>query len=421
MINSLRKSAEELFERITWPSADEEDWRRTNLARLLPQGVLDSNANLTGKMQGAGNWAATSLPLPENLAGRVVSENGVVVGLSPSEPLTDAGFNLWRGASGTSPEALKEVGEAELNDSAERITAWHYRDMPGPLTLELTGELEKPILVEERLIARDAQETLFSAPHLHVTVASGARGAVIWSLEGTPKHDKSITPIVNGGLTVSISPGAKLDITLRQNLGASIVAFLHGRLEVEEDASVEFRESHFGSALLKTRTRVLLKGARADAQLNGIYVAGKNKHYDIGTIQEHRAAHATSNALYKGAVVSRSIFRGLINVWPHAAKTDAYLTNNNLILSAGARSDSLPKLNILTDDIKCSHDSTTGRLDKNQIFYLGTRGYSPKEAARELIRGFLLETFTNAPAFAREMLENDTNAAISMSGLWVDG
>jgi len=422
MINSLRKSAEELFERRTWPSADEEDWRRTDLSRLLPRGVLDASANLTGELQDLKEKFADSLSLPEGYAGRIVSENGVMIGLHPSKPLTDAGSSLRWCTPGNLPEILGEMGEAELNESEEKIAAWHYRDMPGCLVLELVGEFDKPILVEERLVSREgSRKALFSVPHLHIAAASGTRGVVIWSLEGTPKHDKSITPIINGGLTVSISSGAKLDITLRQNLGTSIAAFLHSRLDMEEDATVDFRESHVGAALLKTRTRVSLKGRGADARLNGIYVAGEGKHYDIGTIQEHRAAHATSKALYKGVVVNRAIFQGLINVQAHAAKTDAYLTNNNLVLSAGARSDSLPKLNILTDDVKCSHGSTTGRLDKNQIFYLGTRGYSPEEAVRELIHGFLLETFSNAPIPVRGMFERDINAVISTSELWADG
>jgi len=424
MMNSLKESADGLFRRITWPSADEENWRRTDLARLLPRGALDSNANLSAKIRDAKDKIAESLSLPEGYAGRIVSENGFVVGLYPSKPLTDAGFNLRWCAPDNFPETLREMGEAELKESEERITAWHYRDMPGCLVLELIGNFDKPILVEEHLVAGDsgsAEEALPSIPHLHIVAAPGAKGFVIWSLEGAPKHDKTVTPIINGGLTAFISPGAELDITLRQNLGASVAAFLHGFFDVKKDASVEFRESHFGSALLKTRTKASLSGAGANAQLNGVYLAAEGRHYDIGTIQEHRVPHATSNALYKGAVVDRAIFQGLINVWPHAAKTDAYLTNNNLILSAGARSDSLPKLNIFTDDVKCSHGSTTGRLDKNQIFYLETRGYSPEEAAFELIRGFLLEAFLNAPAPARGMFECDIDSLLSVSGLWADG
>ena len=87
----------------------------------------------------------------------------------------------------------------------------------------------------------------------------------------------------------------------------------------------------------------------------------------------------------------RSIFQGLIEVAPGAAKTDAYLTNNNLVLGNGARADSLPKLNILTDDVRCSHGSTTGKLDTDQLFYLVSRGFSPQEATKELTRGFLWE------------------------------
>jgi len=424
MINSLKRSAEELFGRTNWPNANEEDWRRTDLARLLPRGILDSNASLAAKMPDAKCRASASLQLPDGYAGRIVSENGVMVGCSRFEARTDSGLNLCWVSPDNYPEILEHMCEAELNESAERITAWHYRDMPGALVIEIIGELDKPILIEERLVSRnsgDAREVLCSAPHLHITAASGSRGLIIWSLEGISKHNEFITPIVNGGLSASVSPGARLDITLRQNFGTSTVTFLHGRLEVEEDAGLEFREAHFGSVLLKTHSRVLLKGRGADVRLSGAYLAGRGKHYDIGTIQEHRASHATSNALYKGAVINHAIFQGLINVQPNAAKTDAYLTNNNLILGAGARSDSLPKLNILTNDVKCSHGSTTGRLDNKQIFYLETRGFSRKEATRELVRGFLLKAFNNEPALVREMLERDIDVAIDMNRLWVDG
>jgi Fe-S cluster assembly protein SufD len=111
--------------------------------------------------------------------------------------------------------------------------------------------------------------------------------------------------------------------------------------------------------------------------------------------------------------VDEACFQGLIEVAPKAVKTDAYLTNNNLILGDDARSDSLPQLDILTDDVKCSHGSTTGKLDEGQIFYLRSRGFSPGEAKRELTRAFLASVIDSAPGAVAEILSADLDEALS--------
>jgi Fe-S cluster assembly protein SufD len=168
---------------------------------------------------------------------------------------------------------------------------------------------------------------------------------------------------------------------------------------------------------VKTRSRVTLSGEGADARLKGLYVAREGRHVDIGTLQEHRSPRATSDALYKGAVHpgGRSVFQGLIEVAPGAPKTDAYLTNNNLVLGEGARADSIPQLNILTDDVKCSHGSTTGKLDPGQIFYLQSRGFSPDGARRELTRAFLNQVLLEVPESVSMILSDDLDAALSIT------
>jgi Fe-S cluster assembly protein SufD len=121
-------------------------------------------------------------------------------------------------------------------------------------------------------------------------------------------------------------------------------------------------------------------------------------------VQDHRGRNTGSRTFYKGAVKdeARSIYQGLIKVDHDAPQTDAYLTNNNLILNDGARSDSIPSLQINTDDVKCSHGSTTGRIDQRQLFYLLTRGYSPTEARVMLVQGFFEELIARAPAIVQE-------------------
>jgi Fe-S cluster assembly protein SufD len=138
---------------------------------------------------------------------------------------------------------------------------------------------------------------------------------------------------------------------------------------------------------------VHIVGEGADAKINGLYFAEEDQHLDLRTVQYHRAPHGGSRTFYKGAVrdEGRSVYQGLIEVAPGADKTDAYLTNNNLILNDGARADSIPSLRIQTDDVKCSHGSTTGKIDPAQLYYLETRGYSEAEARELLVEGYFEE------------------------------
>jgi Fe-S cluster assembly protein SufD len=114
---------------------------------------------------------------------------------------------------------------------------------------------------------------------------------------------------------------------------------------------------------------------------------------DLRTVQHHKAGGSYSRSFYKGAVKDsgRTVYQGLIEVLPTAPKTDAYLTNRNLILNDGARADSIPGLRINQDDVRCSHGSTTGRIDPAQVFYLQTRGLAPREAARLLVTAYFQE------------------------------
>jgi len=413
---SITEHADKLFARLEWPDTTMEAWRRTNLSQLLPKGHLDYLANqpmpegATVFPQGVEHSASLSH------AARVTTENGIPIAMSQSAS-RDALSIEWITPS-RQPSFLAASGRDEMDASPDRITAWHWRSFPGTLLIHLRGntDIDKPIIIEERLTRRETPipaSFTYSAAHLHVRVEGNASLNLIWSIEGAP--DGESEPLVNAGFTASIGSNANLDFTLRQNLGVRVNTFLHSRVNVNEDARLTFRESHLGSRVLKSRTRVILNAGGARAQLKGIYVANENRHIDIATVQEHRSPRTTSDALYKGAVRSggRTIFQGLIEVSPHAEKTDAYLSNRNLILGDDARADSLPQLNILTDDVKCSHGSTSGRLDPTQLFYLQSRGYSPEEAARELIRGFIGEALAGAPETVSGILHDDLEQVLN--------
>jgi Fe-S cluster assembly protein SufD len=120
---------------------------------------------------------------------------------------------------------------------------------------------------------------------------------------------------------------------------------------------------------------------------------------DIHTLQEHAAPHTTSDLLYKGAVrdAARAVFAGLIRVHPGAQKTNAFQANRNLVLSAGARTDSIPKLEIMANDLRCTHGSATSRLNEEHIFYLMSRGLTRRQATFMIVEGFFADVFDRVP------------------------
>ena len=416
----LSAQAANLFQELSWPSPDDEAWRRTNLTRLLPKRFLDETAATpVGRKENLEKDTPTP-QLPENYAARIITEAGRPVAMAISPEAAAAGLAVSWAEPGELPSKMQAMGRDELNESTDRVAVWHWRDLPGALVLSIPEgkRISTPVVIEERLTAGENEKLLFIAPHLHVEAGDGAELSIVWSLEGTPALESEVKPVVNACITSLSGVNAAARVMLRQSLGGSVVFFCSALLQADRDGRVDFFESHLGGALVKTSARVILAGEGAEGRLKGLYAAGKGQHIDIGSLQEHRCPQTTSNALYKGAVRpgGRTVFQGLIEVHPDAEKTDAYLTNKNLILGDGGRADSIPKLNILTDDVKCSHGSTTGKLDEGQLFYLQSRGYSPSEAAREIAWGFLAEVFDGAPEALAEMLAQDVRGALWDAG-----
>jgi Fe-S cluster assembly protein SufD len=124
--------------------------------------------------------------------------------------------------------------------------------------------------------------------------------------------------------------------------------------------------------------------------MSGFYFTDHDQHLDHDTQQNHLAPHTTSDLLFKGALTdeSRSVWQGMIYVAPGAQKTDGYQANRNLVLSRKARADSIPGLEILADDVRCTHGATVGKIDTDQVFYLRARGIPKKEAQRIIVEGY---------------------------------
>ncbi len=154
-----------------------------------------------------------------------------------------------------------------------------------------------------------------------------------------------------------------------------------------------------GSSSQRYDYRVSLLGENAEANLNGIWMLSNNNEAHAHVLIDHQAPHCRSMQLFKGVLndASHSSFEGKILVQQQAQKTEAFQLNNNLLLSDKARAESKPNLEIFADDVKASHGATVGQLDKEQLFYLKTRGYSEKAAQNLLVYGYCKEVFDLIP------------------------
>jgi Fe-S cluster assembly protein SufD len=232
---------------------------------------------------------------------------------------------------------------------------------------------------------------------------------------GTEEDDEAFS---NGAVELFIGQGANLRYVSLQNFGRNVLHFNNIRSHAEKDATIKSLVVSLGGEISRTNVDAGLAEAGSDSEMLGLYFADSDQVLDHHTLQDHLAPNAHSDLLYKGAVRddSLAVFSGLIRVEPGAQKTDAYQTNRNLILGdEDAMAVSLPRLEILADDVKCSHGSTTGQVDDVELFYLMSRGIPRIEAEKLVVFGFFGEVTSRIPLKKlKEKLDRAIEAKIGL-------
>ena len=159
------------------------------------------------------------------------------------------------------------------------------------------------------------------------------------------------------------------------------------------NTSVKNLAVNIGAERARYENQSRIEGPGADVKMYSLTVAEENQEFDQRTYQTHKAENAVSDLLYKNALLdnARTIFSGLIKVAENAQQTDAYQTNRNLLLDPTAEANALPGLEILANNVKCSHGATTGNVDPEELFYMMQRGISKREAMKLMVFGFFEE------------------------------
>jgi Fe-S cluster assembly protein SufD len=247
-------------------------------------------------------------------------------------------------------------------------------------------EVELPIEIFHWLHGENA--SVF--PHLLLVTDELAKVTVI---ESFCSLDKEAAGFACGVNDLIAGPGAKVTYVCTQNWGSKVVALQMNSTIVDHDASAMSLNLHLGGkySRFESLSRLIGEGGRSD--LLAVSVANGTQEFDARTLQDHISPHTASDLLYKNALSdrARTTFGGLIRVEPHAHFTDAYQKVRNLLLSDDSEANSMPGLEILADNVRCSHGATSGQIDADELFYLRTRGIPVPVAQRLIVSGFLNE------------------------------
>jgi Fe-S cluster assembly protein SufD len=353
----------EAYRAFPLPTTRDEHWRFTNLEGFDPDAW--SAAATTG--------AEVAALVDLDVGGTAtIDEAGIRVDGAPEgvrfEPLTD------------DHPLLGSLVKPDDKFRAHNAAVWQH----GLLVHVAPGvELERPLYL--RVSSSAPGGSLFW--RVLVVAEPGSRFTLVQELTSA---DPELEAYVNGVVEVVVHDGAKAEIVNVQRLSQRSWLFASCHARIERDAELDWVEGGFGSARGKTWIQNDLADRGASSRVTGAYFADGAQHLDYDTYQLHAAPDTTSDFAFKGALrdTAATVWRGMIRVEEGAQKTNAYQENRNLLLSKTATANSIPGLEILANDVRCTHGATLSQVDREQLFYLMTRGLERSEAERLIVRGF---------------------------------
>ncbi len=390
------------FEGLPNPTRKDQAWRFSNVALLdlAPFKISaplseDDRKNVLKYSRGLDHSAARMIFANDQLIERdVVSEDlkrrGVI--FQPLERAMVEHADLFRKYFMSTEATLGSAKFAALHKAL--VSSGTFLFVPRGL------EIEEPIEIFHWL--RHDNMSIF--PHLLLVTDELAKVTVIEHFRSCDQRSAGFACGVNDLIA---GPGAKVTYVCAQNWAENVIALQMNSTTVDHDASAMSLNLHLGGkySRFESLSRLIGEGGRSD--LLAVAVAKHQQEFDARTLQDHISPHTASDLLYKNALDdrARTTFGGLIRVEPHAHFTDAYQKVRNLLLSDDSEANSMPGLEILADNVRCTHGATSGQIDEDELFYLRSRGIPTKVAQRLLVTGFLDEVIRrlDQPAIAEHL------------------
>ncbi len=393
-IGSYRASAWDAYKKQSFPDTTQEAWRRTDI-RYLPADKFklppkDAQLDLPSVP------ADLLKPLGADQHGGqiVLTPNGSTIDLDAAIAKQGVIFTDLKTAQEKYPEIVAKILGQTVNVEEGKFAA-----LAGALAQNgILLYVPKNVQVEQPLhsVLWGPGANLAHISHILVLVEDNAS---VTYVHEAASPTESVDAFHAGIVEIKVGQGSNLRFVELQSWGRNVWNFSHERARVEYRGNLEWIFGAIGSRLTKNFSELDLAGEGATGRMSGFYFTDGNQHLDHDTQQNHLAPHTTSDLLFKGALKgkSRSVWQGMIYVAPKAQKTDGYQANRNLVLSDGARADSIPGLEILADDVRCTHGATVGKLDQEPLFYLKSRGIPQAEAEKIVVEGFFDPIFQRIP------------------------
>lgn len=396
-----REAAWEEFSRLPMPTANDEAWRRTDIRGLNLPSFAPALAKKLPERTVGSKPRGVALPVKVKPSSQnfVIHANGEGVYAHLDEELARKGViltDLATAAREHSDLVSQHYLSGKVPEGAKKLNAMHAAFSTGGNFVYVPPGVVVEAPLQAVMSYRKGQAVDFS----HTLVIAGENSQVTFIEECSSRNGKA-SGLHVGGIEVFVGSGAIVRFGHIQAWAPSVWNFAVHRAYMGRDSRLQWISGIWGSRLSKVFQEVELQERGGEAEMLGLLLGRGQQHLDYETFQDHLAPDTKSDLLYKGTLSdkSRSVWRGMIRVEKGANGTDAYQVNNNLMLDRRARADSIPGLEIEANEVRCTHGATAGQVDKDQLFYLQSRGIPSEEAQRLIVEGFF------EPVFQRIRLE----------------
>jgi Fe-S cluster assembly protein SufD len=394
----MRRSAWESYTELPMPDRVKHLWRYTRPENFVLQ---DVDRFLSSAPNGNPGDRSNGVKINNGFSARGIIISGSSPRMSLTQNLKDAGVLVRNLQS-----SVLVSGELTEPYLGRLVNAESGKFESANLALFTDGFLvyvpdntvvDKPILLETRT------GTGSSVSRLLVIVGKNSELTLIDSYSSGEEDDGSI---YNGAAEIFVEEGSRLRYVTLQNRNKDCRSFVTQRVRAAKEANVLTVFGTFGGSVTKVDAGTILAGRGAQSRMYGIAFADTKQHFDHHTVHDHVSSDTYSNLDVKVVLKNKALsaYTGLIRIDETAENCEAYQENRNLLLDKGTKAETIPELEILNDQVSCSHGATVGPLDPEMVFYLRSRGFSKEEATHSIVHGFVEPTIQLIPEDLRETI-----------------
>ncbi len=385
-----RRAAWDAYEAMPMPSSHrDEDWRRTDVSALRIDAFepLRDAGEMVDAMRAQRDRAVPQAAFAVDAPGAWAVE--------AADPLRAQGITIESldEAAERHPDLVRQALDAVSVDESKFVALWNALWSGGVFVHVPAGvEAQNPLWVAHPATGDDV--AVFPA-----TLVALERGSALTVIDAYASPPGPAAVLSDALTLLRAGRDSRLDYVSLQQWGEGAWHVATQRAVLEANARCRFFGATFGARLQKSFWEVVLAGTGAEADIAGLCFGDGEQHLDHQSLQAHTAPETRSKLTLKVAVRdrARSVYSGLIDVAPGAVHADGYVQNRNLILSHGAKADSVPRLEIRANDVRCGHGATAGHIDDEQRFYFMSRGVPREDADSLIVRGFMDDVLQLAP------------------------